>query len=220
MKKPDPQEIRHSKANEPDLEKDPDAKARREARNALEQFETVNAMVDSWLERSTARLRPSHLLSLQRMALDGLSEYAGTWRPADIKIGESDHQPPGAHLVPELVEDLCDYVNSNWEKLSAIDLAAYVMWRLNWIHPFTDGNGRTARAASYLVLCAKVGYRLPGTNTIPDQITGNRKPYYDALEAADLAHKEDLVDVSDLAKVLEGMLSSQLVSVFQDATGA
>ncbi|MBL8221394.1 MAG: Fic family protein, partial [Bryobacterales bacterium] len=31
-----------------------------------------------------------------------------------------------------------------------------VMWRLNWIHPFFGGNGRTARSASYLVLCASL----------------------------------------------------------------
>ncbi|HET9282483.1 MAG TPA: Fic family protein [Candidatus Angelobacter sp.] len=52
---------------------------------------------------------------------------------------------------------------------SAIHLAAYVIWRLNWIHPFADGNGRTSRALSYLVLCTRLGERLPGTVTIPDQ---------------------------------------------------
>jgi hypothetical protein len=33
---------------------------------------------------------------------------------------------------------------------TAIHLAAYLMWRLNWIHPFADGNGRTARMTSYV----------------------------------------------------------------------
>jgi len=77
---------------------------------------------------------------------------AGNYRPSDIKIEGSRHQPVGAHLVPEKVEELCDYVNEHWD-LSAIHLAAYVMWRLNWIHPFADGNGRTSRALSYLILC-------------------------------------------------------------------
>ena len=38
------------------------------------------------------------------------------WRPSDVKIGESEHTPPKAHLVPILVEEMCDYVNENWGK--------------------------------------------------------------------------------------------------------
>jgi Fic family protein len=68
-----------------------------------------------------------------------------------------------------------------------IHLAAYLMWRLNWIHPFADGNGRTSRIISYVVLSIRAGAILPGTPTIPDQIVDNRKPYFDALDAADLA---------------------------------
>jgi Fic family protein len=82
-----------------------------------------------------------------------------------------------------MVEDLCDYVNGQWTTRTALHLAAYVMWRLNWIHPFTDGNGRTSRAASYLVLCLRLGYLLPGRRTIPDQIAEDRTRYYKALEA-------------------------------------
>jgi Fic family protein len=104
---------------------------------------------------------------------------------------------------------------------AAAHLAAYVMWRLNWIHPFDDGNGRTSRAVSYLIMCMKLGYPLPGTNTIPDQIAANKQPYYDALEAADLVWKErKVVDVSALEKLLGGYLSAQLVSVIEQATGS
>src|SRR6266853_5258086 len=87
------------------------------------------------------------------------------------RSAEAGTKPPGAHMVPEEVEHMCDYVNDNWEKSSPVHLAAYALWKLNWIHPFTDGNGRTARAISYLLLCLRLGYRLPGTNTIPEQIS-------------------------------------------------
>src|SRR3954454_12567738 len=100
-------------------------------------------------------LRPSLLLDLNRRAIDGLSQFAGLYRPGPVKIQKSKHQPPGAHLVPELVEHMCDYVNDNWNISTAVHLAAYTSWRVNWIHPFTDGNGRTARAAAYTVLCIK-----------------------------------------------------------------
>jgi Fic family protein len=94
------------------------------------------------------------------------------------------------------------------------------MWRLNWIHPFYDGNGRTSRAVSYLVLCMRLGYPLPGTNTIPEQIAANKKPYYDALELADAAWKEGRVDVTALEKLLGDYLSVQLVGVVEQATGS
>src|SRR3546814_17294830 len=126
------------------------------------------------------------MLELHRIALEGLSPYAGTFRPSAVEIGQSKHTPPAAHLVPGLVEEMCDYVMDNFAAAQALHLCAYVMWRLNWIHPFTDGNGRTSRALSYFVLCAKVGYRLPGHETLPEQIAADKAPYSAALEAADL----------------------------------
>jgi Fic family protein len=53
--------------------------------------------------------------------------YAGNFRPAGVEIQGSKHQPPGAHQVPELIEDMCDYINANWDGATAIHLAAYVM---------------------------------------------------------------------------------------------
>ena len=84
---------------------------------------------------------------------------------------------------------MCTYVNGNFGK-SAIHLCAYVMWRHNWIHPFFGGNGRTSRAASYLVLCARLGYELPGVPTVPEQIAqsgNNHWRYEQQLQAADAA---------------------------------
>ncbi|MGH7063034.1 MAG: Fic family protein [Stellaceae bacterium] len=98
-------------------------------------------------------------------------------------------------------------------------LAAYVMWRINWIHPFDDGNGRTARAASYLALCVKVRNRLPGKPTIPDLIAGNKNPYYRALEAADAAWTAGSLDLTVLATLLESHMAAQLVSAVEEARG-
>ncbi len=115
---------------------------------------------------------------------------------------------------------MCDYVNDNWEDGNALHLASYVMWRLNWIHPFEDGNGRTSRAISYLVLSVRTGYRLPGSVTIPDRISDNKFPYYDALDAADAAWKSgEAVDVSAMETLLGDHLAAQLVDVFNTAKG-
>jgi fido (protein-threonine AMPylation protein) len=82
-------------------------------------------MVEAFLQPDRPfKLRLSHLLHLHRFALQGISSYAGNFRPAGIEIGGSRHQPVGAHLVPEKIEELCEYVNENWQRKSAIHLAA------------------------------------------------------------------------------------------------
>ena len=210
---------RHSRAREAELITDPEKLAEREAFNGLRQFDAVVEIVEYFQhEDRPFRFRPSHLLHLHRIALDGISSYAGNFRPAGIEIGGSKHQPPGAHQVPELVEDLCDYVNNGWAGLPALHLAAYVLWRLNWIHPFTDGNGRTSRAASYMVMCCSLGYVLPGKLTIPDQISENKRPYYEALEAADESLRAGSLSLDKVEEMLSMMLGRQLYSVHQDAT--
>lgn len=213
--------VRHSKPENAPLAADDLERAKLEAANALKQTEHVRQLILEVTDGRPFRLRPSTLLGLNRCAIEGLDAYAGSWRPAGIEIGQSKHEPPGGHMVPELVEDMCDYVNSNWKDKSAVHLAAFVMWRLNWIHPFTDGNGRTSRAASYFVLCAKSGYLLPGTETIPVQIVANRKPYYEALEAADdrFTKSGSFADntVEEMEALLGAMLAKQLTGAFDDA---
>lgn len=213
-------QIRHSKASEAEIVSDPEQQAKIEARNGVRQFDAVTEMIEHFSDPERKfKLRPSQLLHLQRIALEGLSSYAGNFRPSGIEIGGSKHKPPGAHMVPEEIEYMCDYVNDNWEKSSPVHLAAYVLWKLNWIHPFTDGNGRTARAISYLLLCLRLGYRLPGTNTIPEQIAKDKNPYYKALEAADKAWEAKKIDLSELEDLLSSLLANQLVGVHQQATG-
>jgi len=218
----DKSRVRHSEAESAALLKDPESIARREAANSLRQAEHVREyIIQSMDAERPFKLRPSTLLDLNRCAIDGLDAYAGLWRPAGIAIAQSRHTPPEGHLVPKLIEELCDYINDNWEDKSAVHLASVMMWRLNWIHPFTDGNGRTSRAASYLVLCAKISALLPGHNTIPEQIVSNRTPYYDALEAADEKFRVES-EISDntvlqMDELLTSMLSIQLVDSFNEA---
>ena len=89
-------------------------------------------------------------------------------------------------------------------------LAAYALWRLNWIHPFVEGNGRTARAACYYLICMKAGRMLPGRKIVPERIREDRQPYYAALKAADQAWDEGQYDVSQLAAYLSDLLKAQL----------
>jgi Fic family protein len=212
---------RYSEAASAFLISDLDERARREAENGLRQFDSIIGLVQRYLaERWRFALRVSTVLGLHRDALLGVHPLAGNFRPSTVEIKGSKHIPPDAWQVPQLVEELCDYVNDNWETATPLHLAAYVMWRLNWIHPFADGNGRTARAVSYLVLCMKMGGRIPGTRTIPDLISENKTPYYDALEAADKSlASQRAIDLTQLEEVLGNLLAEQLVSALEEASG-
>jgi Fic family protein len=176
---------RDSHAAEPELIKNPQKLAEAEAKNGLRQYDSGISAAQTALERQNFKLRLSLILGLHREALAGISNFAGNFRPGCVQITHSKHEPPPAHLVPQFVEEMCDYVNDHWETATALHLAAYVMWRLNWIHPFADGNGRTSRIVSYVVLSIKSGFIPPGTPTIPDQIVNDRSGYFAALDSAD-----------------------------------
>lgn len=211
---------RSSEAHTPNLITDRRKIAEKEAENALKQFDQSMAELQKCIKSSQFKLKPSLLLKLNRIALDGINTFAGNYRPSGVDISGSKHIPLNAEEVPGAVEEMCDYVNDQWDRQTAVHLAAYVLWRLNWIHPFVDGNGRTARAVSYLVLCAKLKTRLPGKNTIPEQIAENKKPYYEALESADQHQKNKMIDVTALENMLKAQLAKQLIAVHESATGS
>lgn len=214
------EERRHSVASEAYLIRDDHLRAEAEAKNGLIQFDRACSLIVDAIEKSERwKLRPSIILALHRAALDGISSYAGNFRPASVAISGSSHKPVDAHLVPELIEELCDYVNEHWDTKPAVHLASYVMWRLNWIHPFSDGNGRTSRMVSYLVLSVKLGMLLPGRDTIPDQIVDNRQPYFDALEDADRLWAAGELNLVKMEELVESMLAKQLMGVMKSATG-
>lgn len=213
---------RHSIAETPLLLSDPEEIARREAENGIRQFNLALELIREHVKDSERpfKLRSSLILRLHKAALEGLHMLAGTWRNTPVSIGESKHQPPHEAFVSEEVELLCDYVNDNWKDKSPVHLCAYVLWKLNWIHPFSDGNGRTARAVAYVVLSIKLDSLLPGAPTIPEQIASDKTPYYAALEVADGHLKdESKIDVGELEKMLEAMLAKQLLSAADEAAG-
>lgn len=208
---------RESKPDRSEIETDPRERARREAANGVRQTDFMFAAIESHLDSAKRfKLRPSFLAELNRLAVDGLTPYAGVPRPHRMTITGSGHTPPPPNEVQSLIEDMCDYVNDNWTR-SPIHLAAYVMWRLNWIHPYDDGNGRTSRAVAYVVLSLRLGVRLPGKETIVDQIVGSKGAYYKALEAADRQSSADHIDVSAMEELLSSMLAKQFARIHADA---
>jgi Fic family protein len=104
-------------------------------------------------------------------------------------------------------------VQENWYVWSEYVLASYVLWRLNWIHPFIEGNGRTARAACYYILCAKFG-GLPGDRLIvPEPIRHDREPYCEALREADNAWRDGELSFPKMKAYLARLLDEQVMDM-------
>lgn len=179
--------------------------------NLLRQYDFLKTVVEIALKKPHCIITHDIVADLNRYAVAFLTETPGVYREGPIHITNSKHVPPPYEEVKGYMEDFLNYMSSHWDTHSATHLSAYALWRLNWTHPFTEGNGRTARATSYLVLCAKYGIWLPGVNTIPMQIRQNRKPYYDALALVDsLYASTGKIDVSAVEKLIEELLTKQL----------
>jgi len=69
------------------------------------------------------------------------------------------------------------------------------------------------------VLSIRAGAILPGTPTISDQIVDNRVPYFEALDAADLAFRDGKIDVSKREELLAALLAHQLAQFYKSVGG-
>lgn len=212
---------RHSKPlrTEPLPELTAAQKAQQEAINTLLQYDRMKGLITDWLSADKPfRLRPHIILELNGIAVNRIENEAGRWRDKEMEITESRHVPPAWPEVPRHIDELCEYINDRWESQSALHLSAYVMWRLNWIHPFIDGNGRTTRAISYYVLCCKLGFHVPGVTTIPELIAQDKGAYYKALEAGDDACDSGRTDVSRMEVLLKDLVAKQVIAHAESAT--
>ena len=204
-------ENRDTKADQVLLISDPDEIAIRESENGVRQYRAARAVIARFINAPTQRpLNQAIILDMHKEALDGIHPLAGTYRNTAVEIGKSKHLPPRHAEVADHVADMCAFVNGNWDKAPTF-LAAYVLWRVNWIHPFADGNGRTARILSYMVLSMRMESILPGTPTVPDQIAEDKEPYYKALESSD-AHwaVSERLRIAEMEVLIDGMLQVQL----------
>lgn len=152
--------------------------------------------------KTNRRMISQHLIrAFNHHAIVGLHYTAGRYRSHPEEIRDSSgavvYTAPEAHRLPALMDEFVNYANSSWSSKQPVELAAYVLWAICAIHPFINGNGRTARAAAYYVLCAKVGGPLPGARTLPDLLRDPevRPLYYSALRDADAGNLRPLVDL-------------------------
>lgn len=148
-----------------------------EVKNAFAAYESLDqwdpAVIDDFL-------------TAHRLLMEGLVDRPGSFRSGSVGIAQGEtvvHVAPPAHLVPVLVGDLFRWLEST--DTHPLITSCVIHYELEFIHPFSDGNGRIGRLWQTLTLSrwkAPLAY-LP----IEDVIRQRQEAYYDALAACDKA---------------------------------
>jgi len=132
------------------------------------------------LAQDRSELTEHDLKQIHALVLRGVDKKnAGTYRNVPVMISGSPYMPPQPYLLPKLMEEYFVFYHARKEVLHPVVLAAEMHERLVTIHPFLDGNGRTARLVMNLILLQH-GY--PIANIKGD--AESKKRYYASLEKA------------------------------------
>ena len=174
------------------------------ASNNARHYGFLSSMIQAAISSNKTWLSESLIKAINFHAIVGLHDQAGQYRSLEVSVG--NHQPPESYRVAPLMEDFVNTVNRNWETGTPLDLATWALWRLNHIHPFVNGNGRTARAVCYFILCVKAGGLLPGSPILPEALSQEpvRSEYVIALQQVDRG------DMNDLLALIQRLITQQL----------
>lgn len=135
---------------------------------------------DAHFAHHEAMLRSLHYMMLSY----DLGKHPGRWRPGVIYVRREStndivYEGPDAALVPALMDELVKSLNAS-SSLPIMVRAALAHLNLVMIHPFSDGNGRMARALQTLVL-AREGILSSAFSSIEEYLGRNTQDYYKVL---------------------------------------
>lgn len=151
-------------------------KSMREHLEAINHYEAVSFIKD--MVTGNEDISKRSLLDIHRLVLKSIdSQSAGTYRKVGVRISGSKHIPPDALQLDELMDDYFLFYQKNKLRMHPVILAAEMHERLVSIHPFIDGNGRTARLLMNFILL-KNGF----TIAILKGDLDSRMAYYRSLE--------------------------------------
>ncbi|TSC88068.1 MAG: Uncharacterized protein G01um10147_299 [Microgenomates group bacterium Gr01-1014_7] len=130
------------------------------------------------------------ILEMHRLTTEKIlpPESTGNFRIRQVvikntKTGQVSYTPPPAVEVPYLVEDLVNWINSDEGKeANPVIKAGIIHYELARIHPFTDGNGRVARAVATLIMFLD-GYDIRKFFALEEYFDENPMNYYLTLQA-------------------------------------
>jgi len=177
-------------------------------KNLIRQYDLLTNCIEIGLKQGPTAFDKYMLWGLNHVAVTGISQFGGRFREEPIYVG--NHIPPHFDRVPDLMDRFVSFIHENWYIFTPVELAAYTLWRMNWIHPFIEGNGRTARAACYYILCVRHGSLLGGNKILPERIRENRPGYETALTAADAEWNNGQLNFSRMEEYLAELVEAQL----------
>ncbi|MDO8620715.1 MAG: Fic family protein [Candidatus Levybacteria bacterium] len=159
------------------------------------------------LKEESARLSLDLILQIQKQVMrDLLSESeAGRLREKpvvvnDPRTGQVVYLPPEIKDVKRLMEDLISFVNSNREAIDSLILAGIFHKQMVIIHPFMDGNGRTTRLATK-VLLAEMGLNTFNLFSFENYYNKNVTKYFQTV--GEFGNYYDLTEEIDFTSFLE-----------------
>lgn len=179
-----------------------------EISNGNRQYDFLRSIVQASLDMGKPFLSQHVIKAFNFHAITCLHTNPGEYRPCPVVVGQQ-YRPPDHYRVPALMDDFVNTVNRNWDNFDPIALATYVLWRINNIHPFINGNGRTARAACYFALCLRQGRWLRGNTILPELIRQNRQDYCAALQLGHDSFDAGNLDLSVLLALVERLVNEQ-----------
>lgn len=145
--------------------------------NHSEAIDYVQDVVNRNIELTEYVIKSIHHLVLKNID----DENSGRYRKINVSISGSQHTPPHFAVLSEKMEQLIQWYDEHKENLHPVELAAEFHFRFVYIHPFSDGNGRTARLLMNLIL---MKYGFPPA--IVKAANDARLKYYETLEEASI----------------------------------
>lgn len=169
--------------------------------NHKEAIDYIDDIVSKDIDISERVIRDLHYIILK--SID--NKNAGDYRNSNVLISGSKHKPVEHFLVKEKMTELVEWYNDNKDRKHPIELAAEFHFRFVYIHPFIDGNGRTARLLMNLILMRN-GYPITVVRT------EERDRYMKALEKASTEGKlDDFINI--IAEAVDRSLDMYLYIV-------
>ena len=121
----------------------------------------------------------------EKIGLRGQTPPGVLFAVYDSKTGNPDYIPPEYKDIPDLLDELVAYVNETDDH--PLIVAAVVHYQLVTIHPFEDGNGRTARLLSGYILDINE-YGFNGIGSLEEYFAYDIQEYYDSIQMGLPAH--------------------------------
>lgn len=135
------------------------------------------------------------------------NKNAGQYRQFNVGISGSKHTPPHFLQIQDEMKHLFNWYEKNQDELHPVVLAALFHFKFVYIHPFSDGNGRTARLLMNLILM-KNGF----PPAIVKAENKQRLRYYETLERASVEQNvEPFIDL--IAECVEDSLKKHLHAI-------